>query len=62
MPFTNSYVFQSVEAACYTAILKVPKLLIAGDHQQLPPTILSQKAAEQGLMKSLMERAIGKIS
>ena len=51
--------FQSIEAACYMGVLKSPKLLIAGDHKQLPPTIISNDAANQGLTLSLMERVIG---
>ncbi|XP_068250113.1 DNA-binding protein SMUBP-2-like [Palaemon carinicauda] len=50
---------QAIEAACYQSILRVPKVIIAGDHCQLPPTILSQEAATKGLALSLMERLIG---
>lgn len=32
---------QAMEAECWMAALKAPKLILAGDHHQLPPTILS---------------------
>ena len=34
------------------------RCILAGDHQQLPPTIISQEAAKKGLEVTLMERAI----
>ncbi|CAL4117470.1 unnamed protein product, partial [Meganyctiphanes norvegica] len=49
---------QSIEASCYMALLQAPKLIIAGDHHQLPPTIISKQAAAGGLDLSLMERII----
>ncbi|KAK7023360.1 DNA-binding protein SMUBP-2 [Halocaridina rubra] len=49
---------QAIEAACYQSILRATKLIIAGDHCQLPPTILSPEAASKGLELSLMERII----
>ncbi|XP_042224087.1 DNA-binding protein SMUBP-2-like isoform X2 [Homarus americanus] len=49
---------QAIEAACYMALLRAPKLIIAGDHCQLPPTIVSPEAAAKGLEHSLMERII----
>ncbi|XP_047483924.1 DNA-binding protein SMUBP-2-like [Penaeus chinensis] len=49
---------QAIEAACYMSLLRAPKLIIAGDHCQLPPTIVSKEAAEKGLELSLMERII----
>ena len=47
---------QATEAACWLAIPYARKVLLAGDHCQLPPTILSQEAARRGLAVSLMER------
>ncbi|XP_043221855.1 DNA-binding protein SMUBP-2-like [Amphibalanus amphitrite] len=47
---------QSVEAACWLAAQRTGKLLLAGDHRQLPPTIISKPAANLGLEVSLMER------
>jgi ATP-dependent RNA/DNA helicase IGHMBP2 len=50
---------QSTEAACWIALERgARKLLIAGDHLQLPPTILSKEAAERGLDLTLMKRLI----
>ncbi|NXL65769.1 SMBP2 protein, partial [Chordeiles acutipennis] len=49
---------QALEASCWIPLLKAPKCILAGDHKQLPPTIVSHKAAAQGLALSLMERLI----
>ncbi|XP_026562472.1 DNA-binding protein SMUBP-2 [Pseudonaja textilis] len=51
---------QALEASCWIPLLKVRKCILAGDHKQLPPTIISHKAAAQGLSLSLMERLIQK--
>jgi hypothetical protein len=50
---------QATEPACWPAILRCKRLVLAGDHCQLPPTILSREAEEQGLGVSLMERIVG---
>ncbi len=47
---------QALEPACWIPILKAKKLVMAGDHQQLPPTIKSDAAAKE-LGKTLMEKA-----
>ena len=47
---------QSVEPSILVPALLTPKLILAGDHLQLPPTVLSQKA--KGLNYSLFERLI----
>ena len=44
--------------ACWIALLQSKKVILAGDHLQLPPTILSVEAAGKGLGLTLMERAI----
>lgn len=49
---------QATEPACWIPILRAGRLILAGDHCQLPPTVLSPTAARQGLSTSLMERAI----
>ncbi|XP_061209581.1 DNA-binding protein SMUBP-2 [Neopsephotus bourkii] len=49
---------QALEASCWVPLLKAPKCILAGDHKQLPPTIISHKAAAKGLALSLMERLI----
>ena len=47
---------QSTEPASLIPFVKGEKNVLIGDHKQLPPTILSQKAAEKGLRKSMFER------
>uniref|UniRef100_F4C1J9 AAA ATPase n=1 Tax=Sphingobacterium sp. (strain 21) TaxID=743722 RepID=F4C1J9_SPHS2 len=49
---------QALEPACWIPILKAKKLILAGDHQQLPPTIKSVSAANQGLKETLLEKCI----
>jgi len=49
---------QSTEPGCWVPLLRGDKLVLAGDHQQLPPTVLSKEAAKAGFAKSLMERQI----
>ncbi|XP_077316913.1 DNA-binding protein SMUBP-2 isoform X2 [Lithobates pipiens] len=51
---------QALEASCWIALLQARKCILAGDHKQLPPTIISHKAASKGLSLSLMERLIDK--
>ncbi|KYO41590.1 DNA-binding protein SMUBP-2 [Alligator mississippiensis] len=51
---------QALEASCWIPLLKARKCILAGDHKQLPPTIISHKAAAKGLSLSLMERLIQK--
>nr|XP_034978617.1 DNA-binding protein SMUBP-2 isoform X2 [Zootoca vivipara] len=51
---------QAFEASCWIPLLKARKCVLAGDHKQLPPTIISHKAATEGLSLSLMERLIQK--
>jgi len=47
---------QALEPACWIPILKAQKLVMAGDHFQLPPTIKSVKAANSGLSTTLLEK------
>lgn len=49
---------QAVEAACWIPLLRAPRCVLAGDHLQLPPTILSKEAASAGLETTLMERLL----
>lgn len=51
---------QSTEPANWVPLLRANRLILAGDHCQLPPTILSRDAAEGGLAVSLMERLIAR--
>lgn len=49
---------QCTEPAIWQAALRGPKIVFAGDHCQLPPTIVSKDAAKEGFSVSMMERAI----
>ncbi len=49
---------QCTEAAIWQAMLRSEKLVLAGDHCQLPPTVVSEAAAKQGFAQSAMERLI----
>jgi ATP-dependent RNA/DNA helicase IGHMBP2 len=49
---------QGLEAASWIPILKAKKVVFAGDHFQLPPTIKSFQAAKDGLSKTLFEKTI----
>ena len=49
---------QALEPACWIPILKAKKVIMAGDHCQLPPTIKNADAAKQGLAKTLMEKLV----
>lgn len=50
---------QSTEPAVWVPLLRVDRLVLAGDHCQLPPTIISNEAVDAGLAISLQERLIG---
>lgn len=47
---------QALEAACWIAIRKADRVVLAGDHCQLPPTIKCLEAARGGLENTLMEK------
>uniref|UniRef100_A0A0D9VVY9 DNA helicase n=1 Tax=Leersia perrieri TaxID=77586 RepID=A0A0D9VVY9_9ORYZ len=47
---------QALEMACWIALLKGPRCVLAGDHLQLPPTIQSAEAEKKGMGKTLFER------
>ncbi|AMR32980.1 DNA helicase [Mucilaginibacter sp. PAMC 26640] len=49
---------QALEPACWIPILKAQKVVMAGDHLQLPPTIKSDRAARNGLSTTLMEKCV----
>jgi len=51
---------QALEPASWIPILKSDRVVFAGDHQQLPPTIKSYQAAKEGLSVSLFEKAMKK--
>lgn len=50
---------QSTEPGSWVPLLRSDKFVLAGDHQQLPPTVLSTEAARQGFDISLLERMVG---
>ncbi|CAH8266594.1 unnamed protein product [Arabidopsis lyrata] len=47
---------QALEVACWIALLKGSRCILAGDHLQLPPTIQSAEAERKGLGRTLFER------
>jgi ATP-dependent RNA/DNA helicase IGHMBP2 len=47
---------QSTEPGCWIPVTRAQRLVLAGDHCQLPPTILSREAAAGGFGVSLLER------
>ena len=49
---------QSTEPGCWIPLLRGDRLVLAGDHCQLPPTVVSQEAAAAGFGTSLFERLI----
>ena len=49
---------QALEPATWIPILKSEKVIFAGDHKQLPPTVKSHKAMKRGFASSLFEKAI----
>ncbi|HTI90030.1 MAG TPA: AAA domain-containing protein [Puia sp.] len=49
---------QALEPACWIPILKAERVVLAGDHCQLPPTIKSEEAARGGLSTTLMEKNV----
>ena len=49
---------QALEAACWIPIRRVSRVVFAGDHCQLPPTVKSFTALKAGLGKTLMERIV----
>ena len=49
---------QALEAACWIPVRRVSRVILAGDHCQLPPTIKSFAAMKAGLGKTLMERIV----
>lgn len=49
---------QALEPACWIPILKARKVILAGDHCQLPPTVKSNEAAQKGLATTLLEKCV----
>jgi ATP-dependent RNA/DNA helicase IGHMBP2 len=51
---------QTTEPACWIPLLRSRRLVLAGDHCQLPATVLSDDARREGFHVSLMERLINR--
>jgi hypothetical protein len=51
---------QSAEPASWVPVLRAKRIVLAGDHCQLPPTVLSREAQAGGLAVSLMERVVAR--
>ena len=49
---------QALEAACWIPIRRAGRVIFAGDHCQLPPTVKCYEALKGGLGKTLMERIV----
>lgn len=49
---------QALEPACWTAILKADRVVLGGDHWQLPPTVKCPECARAGLDRTLMQRLV----
>jgi ATP-dependent RNA/DNA helicase IGHMBP2 len=49
---------QAIEPACWIPLVKAKKVILAGDHCQLPPTIKSNEAARKGLGITLLEKCV----
>ena len=49
---------QALEPGCWIPIAKGQRVILAGDHHQLPPTVKSEQAAREGLRETLFEKCI----
>lgn len=61
MKFTSLFIdeaAQALEAATWIPVRRAGRIILAGDHCQLPPTVKSYQAMKAGLGKSLMERIV----
>lgn len=51
---------QATEPPCWIPLLRSQKIVLAGDHLQLPATVVSSEAQRAGLQVSLMERLVSR--
>ncbi len=51
---------QATEPSCLIPLIRGDKVIMAGDHKQLPPTVKNLEAADRGLANTLFERLAGK--
>ena len=49
---------QALEPACIIPILRANRIVFAGDHKQLPPTVKSRDAIKGGLQKTMFEKVV----
>ena len=49
---------QALEPACWIPILKADRVVLAGDHHQLPPTVKSSQQSTNGLYHTLFEKLV----
>ncbi len=49
---------QALQAACWIAMQKADRVILAGDHCQLPPTVKSPEALASGLDRTLMQKIV----
>ena len=47
---------QALEPECWNVILKAKRVILVGDHKQLPPTVKSKEAAKLGLITTLLDK------
>ncbi|MBK9735116.1 MAG: AAA family ATPase [Saprospiraceae bacterium] len=47
---------QALEAECWNAILRAERVILAGDHKQLPPTVKSSEAAKLGMGSTILDK------
>eukprot|EP01029_Cantina_marsupialis_P030820 TRINITY_DN84839_c0_g2_i2.p1 TRINITY_DN84839_c0_g2~~TRINITY_DN84839_c0_g2_i2.p1 ORF type:complete len:442 (-),score=144.07 TRINITY_DN84839_c0_g2_i2:127-1452(-) len=52
---------QSIEPESYVPLMHAKRVVLAGDPQQLPPTIISKEAARDGLQYTLLDRSIDQL-
>lgn len=53
---------QALEPECWNAILKAERVILAGDHKQLPPTVKSTNAVKLGLETTILDLMTDHIS
>lgn len=51
---------QALEPGCWIPVTRANRVVLAGDHFQLPPTVKSEKADRLGLSKTLFEKTIAR--
>jgi len=60
-PFSTVFIdeaAQALEPATWIPIIKSKRVVFAGDHHQLPPTVKSHQAAKEGLSETLFEKVM----